>query len=181
MLKSMFPVSELVKLLDARGQDNVALLDLNKHDDLVSVLCINKKRYLKTADNLSDYLAELHTLSVLPNIVIIQNLTHYTSQFEPEKFHSKTAKLLALIKDTAKYLTTKVETIDEAKFVLSVNTFDSEDLLTLLKKNFKNIWHTQEHTNANECTITLARMGSVLNSRLLFEEDTHNIKALKIS
>lgn len=63
--------------------------------------------YLKTVGELVNYCASIHTRSVLPDVIIVDNLNHYVGQ--ESKGEHGLAKLCALLLDTVTFIQSKNE------------------------------------------------------------------------
>lgn len=122
---------------------------------------------MNNAQQLTSYLAELHTMPMLPNVLILQNISFYTGQYKGDSFNTKCTRLLALIKETAKFLATKMENVGEAKLFITMRPCQED--LAIFKKHFKHFWFIKETSIPSEYMVKLQKGSSDVPGALTFQ------------
>lgn len=63
--------------------------------------------YMNKAENLIDYCASIHTKSLLPDVIIVDDLENYLIQLKDSGHEHGEAKLCGILKDTASFIKSK--------------------------------------------------------------------------
>ncbi|XP_064629684.1 uncharacterized protein LOC135488782 isoform X2 [Lineus longissimus] len=120
-----------------------------------TVLKLVKFVYIKTCNELIEYLCSFHMMPVVPDALLVEDVTYYTGQMQDAGREVSIARILVHLKDVQEFMTKK-RLPNDLKFQMLLSTQDKNPShLAVYHKFFQEIWTISVSGNASNIELQL--------------------------